>query len=603
MVEMAEKAVFPVGLVVVSYLCGSLPFGYWITRLVKGKHFDIRDWGSGNIGFANVKRVLGWKVSLPVLVADTFKAFLPVLVAKLYLGEPWGIVCLIAAGIGHAWSLYFFIAEGKFGGGKSVATLFGGILALQPALALAVLCFFLVVLVVFQYLSLASITASVFALFFSFLLRLGAVWNLALMVIMLMLLYTHRRNIGRLIQGTEPKFNEKRGAHDSGEEAVVAFVVHPLDFSDFSQSRLSCWIPKLMSKRILSERTVNRLLAKGAVMESGEIAGIETCDGQKARVLIFGIFLLPAQIMDPANKSLVDRLLQSAVVLAQRRGATVIGLGALLSSAAKGGSELQKWARQRGLRIVVDNGAAFTAGATIEALESEKKKPLACLRIANIGASGLIGYAIIRYLEGKAKEVMAFARDKKKLKGFNGLTGLFGAEEISALEQADVIICNTSSPFPILTTDNSNLIKSKTLVLDVAVPPDFDDEIRKTRPDIKLIRCGLILMPGDISTQIDFHFGDIVFGGKERPLVPACLAQTVILGITREYQHASRGAKVLSDDLDFFRRQAEKLGFRIVGSQISEPTLFRNINTSPPCGGVVRDNGSVSGFLGQYLGP
>lgn len=94
--------------VALAYICGSMPFGYWFGKWAKGPHFDIRDHGSGNIGFTNVKRVLGWKVALPVLIFDIGKGLLPTLLGKATHGEILATVCMLAAATGHAFSLYFY---------------------------------------------------------------------------------------------------------------------------------------------------------------------------------------------------------------------------------------------------------------------------------------------------------------------------------------------------------------------------------------------------------------------------------------------------------------------------------------------------------------
>ena len=65
-----------------SYVIGSLTPGFWIAKWFKGKNFDIRDWGSNNIGFTNVRRVLGWKAGIPVFIFDFLKGFLPTIIAN-----------------------------------------------------------------------------------------------------------------------------------------------------------------------------------------------------------------------------------------------------------------------------------------------------------------------------------------------------------------------------------------------------------------------------------------------------------------------------------------------------------------------------------------
>jgi acyl phosphate:glycerol-3-phosphate acyltransferase len=85
--------------VVAGYLAGSIPTGYWLVRAVK--HADIRTLGSGNIGGTNVWRVFGWRLGLPVVVADTAKGFVPAFLATLFVSHLAGVVAGAAAMLGH----------------------------------------------------------------------------------------------------------------------------------------------------------------------------------------------------------------------------------------------------------------------------------------------------------------------------------------------------------------------------------------------------------------------------------------------------------------------------------------------------------------------
>src|SRR6266498_5884310 len=86
-------------LVVAGYLLGSMPWGYWLVRLVK--HDDIRRYGSGNVGGTNVWRVYRWRLGLPVVVLDTAKGFVPALVATLAVSHLAGVLAGAAAMLGH----------------------------------------------------------------------------------------------------------------------------------------------------------------------------------------------------------------------------------------------------------------------------------------------------------------------------------------------------------------------------------------------------------------------------------------------------------------------------------------------------------------------
>src|SRR5262249_29761436 len=116
---------------VLGYLCGSIPFGLWLVKLLKG--VDIRTVGSHNIGATNVWRTYGWRYGLPVMVLDILKAFVPTLTATLVVGHLCGVLTGAAAMIGHARPIYLKFAKG----GKMVATAAGAFLGVAPLLGLA----------------------------------------------------------------------------------------------------------------------------------------------------------------------------------------------------------------------------------------------------------------------------------------------------------------------------------------------------------------------------------------------------------------------------------------------------------------------------------
>src|SRR5918911_2874789 len=112
--------------VVIGYLCGSMPWGYWLVRIFRGE--DIRTQGSGNIGATNVWRVHGRKLGVPAVVLDTAKGFVPTLVATKVVGHGAGALTGAAAMLGHWRPLFLKFQKG----GKMVATAGGSFLGLAP---------------------------------------------------------------------------------------------------------------------------------------------------------------------------------------------------------------------------------------------------------------------------------------------------------------------------------------------------------------------------------------------------------------------------------------------------------------------------------------
>lgn len=187
-------------LIIGAYLVGSVPTGLLLARALGG--VDIRTTGSGNIGATNVYRTLGKKVGIMTLVGDCLKGIIPVVIAK-QMGLPveWAAAVGAAAFLGHVYTIFL-----GFKGGKGVATALGVFLAMTPLAVLCALAVFIVVILTWRYVSLASISAA--ATMPIFILLLGNPPPIVVMTLLIavIVIYKHRENIDRLRNGTESKF-------------------------------------------------------------------------------------------------------------------------------------------------------------------------------------------------------------------------------------------------------------------------------------------------------------------------------------------------------------------------------------------------------------
>ena len=187
------------GLAIAAYLFGSIPWGLWLVKAVKG--IDVREVGSGNIGTTNVYRAAGKPVAAAVLLLDMAKGYVPCAVG-LVLGLPaWAVVLAGAAAVvGHSKSIFL-----KFQGGKSVATGIGTILAITPLAALATLVVFGAVFYGTRMVSAGSIVAALVLPFFMF----GAAAPLTYVAFgataAIYVVVRHRANIGRILEGSEAR--------------------------------------------------------------------------------------------------------------------------------------------------------------------------------------------------------------------------------------------------------------------------------------------------------------------------------------------------------------------------------------------------------------
>jgi len=202
-------------ILVLSYLLGSIPTSLIVGKVVYGK--DIRNYGSGNAGGTNAWRVFGWKAGVFVMAFDVGKGIIATLFLSRLPAPPalsYEVVQLIAgsgAVIGHIWTVF-----GKFKGGKGVGTAAGMLLALYPVAILICIGVFGLALLLTGYVSVGSLSAAL-ALPIVLWIMNSTGWRLIPPVlfyfsipIVLLIFFTHRSNIKRLIQGTENRFENLR---------------------------------------------------------------------------------------------------------------------------------------------------------------------------------------------------------------------------------------------------------------------------------------------------------------------------------------------------------------------------------------------------------
>lgn len=187
---------------VLSYLAGSVSAAILVCRFMALE--DPRTAGSGNPGATNVLRVGGKLPAALTLFGDALKGFLPVLITSLIVNHPPTIaLAAIAAFIGHLYPVFF-----NFEGGKGVATALGALLGINPAVGALALLTWLAVSLTFKRSSLSALAT--FVLVPAYLLfESQHAFALAFTLIAAFLFYTHRENISRLMNGTEPVIGKR----------------------------------------------------------------------------------------------------------------------------------------------------------------------------------------------------------------------------------------------------------------------------------------------------------------------------------------------------------------------------------------------------------
>ncbi|MGO2118247.1 MAG: glycerol-3-phosphate 1-O-acyltransferase PlsY [Fusobacterium sp.] len=191
-------------LVVLAYLLGAIPNGVWIGKTFKG--VDIRTVGSKNSGATNAYRNLGAKYGIATLLLDALKGFLPVYIAYKAGANSSFIVYLgLISIIAHSFSCFL-----NFKGGKGVATSLGVFLFLSPKGVLVALVGFLIVLYFTRYVSLSSVTGAVILPIMVYILPVREGVNKGTLCVLVTIIgafviYKHKANISRLLNGTESK--------------------------------------------------------------------------------------------------------------------------------------------------------------------------------------------------------------------------------------------------------------------------------------------------------------------------------------------------------------------------------------------------------------
>jgi len=194
--------------ILAAYLLGAIPTSYLAGKV--GRGIDLREHGSKNLGATNVYRILGWKYAIPVALFDIAKGAIPVLFFSRWAGaaeHPWLPVVLGGAAVlGHMFSPYV-----SFKGGKGVATAAGMFLALAPVGVLLAILVWGICLWLTGYVSLSSIIAVGSVPLWVALLQPNSQYVFwASIALVALIVFAHRRNIARLLAGTENRFRTRR---------------------------------------------------------------------------------------------------------------------------------------------------------------------------------------------------------------------------------------------------------------------------------------------------------------------------------------------------------------------------------------------------------
>lgn len=399
------------------------------------------------------------------------------------------------------------------------------------------------------------------------------------------------------------------------EEGRWAFIAHPLDmenYRDFDRSLLSLEDDDIQE---LTSRW-NDLVEPFLVSE----ARIETPVGARAR----GEFIIVPRTAEeliemPGEKSLQE--VRQALNMARDRGARIVGLGAYTSVVSRGGLHLRKEG------VPITTGNSFTVGSAIKAVEKAAASidlPLNQAQISVVGATGAIGGAsafllaeragglnlignprhpdkayrrllktcarIYRHLLKKAEEGERFGpgsigswllqQKNAPAPGESLARFLKWTEEIQqeqetpvkissscpdSLPESDITVIATSSLAEFITAD---MLKAGAIVLDLSRPPNVSRSVENNRPDVLVIDGGVIKAPGEPDWGWNFGF--------ERGLAYACMTETFILALEKNYRNMSLGTDLNLKDMNYIQEMGEKHGFELAGFRSFDRPLDLN---------------------------
>lgn len=555
---------------VLAFALGGLPTGYAVGRLLRG--VDLRRYSAHNLGLGTVAAAAGVHTLALAATLDLLKGGLAVAAAGYMGGGDWTLTASAAAVVaGHAYSPFWFLAPPAAVRVKGVVVAAGAFVGLAvlgavPWTALAIPAVVaLVALGVpritggrWGYFSLAAVLAT--AGLPVGLWALGGrppylVLGLALAIVSL---WNHKEHLARIADGTEPRMGERLPLPlIPGDDAVCAFLVHPMTVDDNWEAGRFRWLMPMRRRGIISDAVVRRVVRFVRPMKVDDLHPVITADGRRARVYLIGVPMLPDQIR--AHPQLAVRRAVQAAHLAENLGATVLGLGAYWSVVGNKGADV---AARSG--IAVTNGGAYTAGTVkmavpviLDRLRSRGVDP-SDATIAVVGANGVVGFGICRQVVEHVGRLLMLGTDESRLARSRELLArrhpgsrIESATDYGVLREADAIFTATSSPRPVIFPEH---VREGCLIIDLGRPFDVDDSV-KAMPGAEVIPGGVVRLPGNPSWNINLGYGP--------GLVPACLAETVIIALDGCTQRVSLGDRTKIENIEYLVTRAAEMGLEV----------------------------------------
>lgn len=340
---------------------------------------------------------------------------------------------------------------------------------------------------------------------------------------------------------------------------TFAFLIHPLDFDDIYK--------KYKIARHVSPRLVASLLKRRRSFKISDITGIKSATGQEIEGIFIGVPLLPEQF-DSLDEDFLVRRVIKACNMAKKLGADIVGLGAHTAMVGDGGRLIAE-----AVDIPVTTGNTYTVATAIQGTELAARLmevDMAQSRLAVVGATGSIGRTCVEAMAGKVASTVLVGRDRARLEGVaKDITGRIGVsldiedDMRAGLSDADIVITVTGSTKSIIYPES---LKAGAIVCDVARPRDVSHEVAKSRDDVLVIEGGLVAVPGSVDFGVNF--------GCPPGLAMACMAETMLLALERNFDSCTIGKNITIDNVNEMDSLAQKHGFTLAGLRSFEKALL-----------------------------
>jgi len=544
-----------------AWLVGSVPLGSTLVRWVAGA--EPAEVNPHLIGVENVYRMVGVPAALAAFALDVLKGAVGVMVLPV---APLGALGVY---LGHLYPVHL-PGRARPPRGRGNGVLLGALAALSvtgglPWLALALpIWAYAAVLAARRYVALATVAALAVLAAAAVVAWLAGSAALAPVVAVVLVAvaggWRQKAALARVRDGTEPRLGEPPAVRGLEPGTLLcAFLLHPMTVDDLWQPPSQRWLRHLAALGLLPEGALRRVMLRMRPQSQGVIEGVRLPDGRRLRVLLIGGPLLPDQFATHPDIAL--RMAIQGARLAHELGAEAVGLGAFWSTVGDKGLDVQRAVPE----IAVTNGGAYTAASVRAAVPGLLERFAAeggSLRRATaavVGANGVVAFGVARMIASEVREVVLVGRDGERLRRSaetlrrkHPTTEVVATTDLAAVAGADLVFTATSDPAPVLRPEH---IRPGAWIFDLGRPADVHPSVRDV-PGVQIVPGGVVRPPGAMRSQIDIRFGD--------GLVPACLAETMIMTAAHAFDRRSLGASTRTANIAFYLREGERLGFEIV---------------------------------------